>query len=121
MNTAVIGASDNPERYSYKALVLLREAGHAVFPVHPALETIEGVPVYRSLDKIQDKIDTITMYVSPAKQPAMEDAILAAGARRVIFNPGTENPGLAEKLRLAGVKVLEACTLVLLRTGRYGG
>ncbi|HEY9071525.1 MAG TPA: CoA-binding protein [Candidatus Ozemobacteraceae bacterium] len=120
MNTVVIGASDNPERYSHKALVLLREMGHVVFPVHPALEMIEGIPVYRSLDKIQDKIDTITMYLSPAKQSAVEGEILAAGARRVIFNPGAENPCLAEKLRQAGVEVLEACTLVLLRTGRYG-
>ena len=48
------------------------------------------------------------------------DALIAARPARVIFNPGTENPELEEKLAAAGIATVRACTLVLLRTGQFG-
>lgn len=119
MNTAVIGASSNPERYSYMAVVLLRELGHAVYPVHPSLLEIDGIRVYASIRDIPDTIDTISMYLSPQNQASISEDIVKSGARRVIFNPGAENPGLSERLEKAGAEVLNACTLVMLKTGQY--
>lgn len=119
LNVAVLGASDKPERYSHKAILLLREKGHTPYPVHPALKTIEGIPVFASLGGIPDAIDTISVYLSPANQARVEDEILRSGARRVIFNPGAENEPLAARLRAAGIGVENACTLVLLRTGQF--
>ena len=120
MNVAILGASNKPERYSNQALRLLAEKGHAVFPVHPALAEINGHRVFKSLADIPESVDTVTMYVSPAHSTGMADAILASNPRRVIFNPGTENPELEEKLAAAGIGIVHACTLVLLRTGRFG-
>jgi predicted CoA-binding protein len=119
MNVAVLGASDKPDRYSYKAVRMLREKGHTPYPVHPALVTVDGLPVSASLRAIPAPIDTITVYLSARNQQPIMEEILNRGARRVIFNPGAENPELAEQLRQKGVEVLDACTLVLLTTGQF--
>ncbi|NLB66755.1 MAG: CoA-binding protein [Lentisphaerae bacterium] len=119
MNVAILGASNKPDRYSNQALRLLAEHGHTVYPVHPALADIEGHRVYRTLADIPDPIDTITLYVSAALSGKMIEAILEAKPRRVIFNPGTENPELEQQLSAAGVATPHACTLVMLRTGQF--
>jgi uncharacterized protein len=119
MNVAVLGASNKPERYSFQAVKLLAQKGHVVFPIHPALTTIDGVPVFKRLADIPVPLHTLTVYVGPERSTALAAAILAARPQRVIFNPGAENPVLAQQLQTAGVRVENACTLVLLRTGQF--
>ena len=119
MNVAVLGASNKPDRYSCRAVKKLSEKGHVPLPVHPALEEIEGIPVYKSLRDIADPVDTITVYLSASRSSLIADDIVAHGARRVIFNPGAENPALGTRLRAEGVEVVEACTLVLLSTDQF--
>ena len=119
MNVAVLGASHKPERYSYRALKLLIEKGHVPYPVHPALKTIEDIPVFASLEAVPAPIDAVTLYVSSAKQEGIGDELIRRRPRRVIFNPGAENPQLAERLRAVGIEALDACTLVLLKTGQF--
>ena len=95
----IVGASDNPERYSHRALLMLRQHGHEVIPVHPKLTSIEGVPVVADLSSIQRPVDTVTMYVGAQISEALADKLIRLQPRRVIFNPGAENPELAAKLR----------------------
>ena len=121
MNVAILGASNKPERYSHQAVVLLAKKGHAVFPVHPALAEIDGHRVFKRLADIPAPLHTVTMYVSPALSNGLAGELLAARPARVIFNPGTENPELEQQLAAAGVETVRACTLVLLRTGRFDG
>lgn len=116
---AVVGASPKPERYSNKAIRLLREYGHTVLPVNPAQKEIEGLPVSPGIDALPRGVDTVTVYVSPAHSGALLAPLLALKPRRVIFNPGAENPALEDGLRAAGIGVEEACTLVLLRTRQF--
>jgi predicted CoA-binding protein len=116
---AVIGASPKAERYSNKAVRLLREYGHTVLPVNPAQEKIEGLPVSRTIDALPRPVDTVTMYVSPAHSAPLLPALLSLKPRRVIFNPGAENPVLESALEKAGIEVEEACTLVLLRSNQF--
>jgi hypothetical protein len=119
MNVAVLGASSKPERYSFKAVSLLAEKGHAVFPVNPAIAEAAGRPVFKRLADIAAPLDTITVYHGAERSSALAEEILAVRPRRVIFNPGAENPELSRRLEAAGVEVLHACTLVLLRTGQF--
>jgi predicted CoA-binding protein len=116
---AVLGASPKEDRYSFKAVQMLVEHGHQPIPVHPAGHTVNGIPGVKSLADITDSVDTLTMYVSSKISDNTLDAILKLGPRRVVFNPGAENPGLAGKLREAGIEVVEACTLVMLRTEQF--
>ncbi len=116
---AVLGASPKPERYSNKAIRMLREYGHSVLPVNPAQSEIEGLEVVPSLDELPRGIDTVTVYVGPAHSGALLPGLLALKPKRVIFNPGAENPALEQALAAAGITVEEACTLVLLRTRQF--
>ena len=115
----ILGASDNPERYSNKVLKLLREYGHTVLPVNPRLEEIEGIKTYKTLEDINEEVDTLTIYINPKISSNLKDSILKVKTKRVIFNPGTENPSLAEELSAKGIEVLEACSLVMLKTGQF--
>lgn len=115
----VLGASPKPERYSNKAVRLLLEHGHRVIPVHPAIAEIEQLPVIRALEHIEDSVDTLTVYLSPALSAPLQSDILKLKPERVIFNPGTENSELKQALERDEIAVEEACTLVLLNTGQF--
>ena len=115
----LIGASNNPERYSHRALLLLRKHGHEVVLVHPKLAEIEGIPVVADVSLIAGPVDTVTMYVGAAISSGLQDKLIALKPRRIIFNPGAENASLADALQKAGIACEEACTLVLLNTGQF--
>ena len=117
--TAVLGASNNPERYSNKAIRMLIEHGHEVVPVNPAQKQIEGLTVAPGLRDITRPIDTITVYLNPATVEKTVPEIIAAKPHRVIFNPGAESAVAEKQLTAAGIEVENACTLVLLSTGQY--
>jgi len=119
MNVAVLGASNKTDRYSYKAVMLLKEKGHAPYPVHPTLLAIEGIPMFASLRQVPVSLDVVTLYLGPDNQARVSEEIIQSRPRRVIFNPGAENPELAERLRAVGIEALNACTLVLLKTGQF--
>ena len=116
---AVLGASNKPARYSYQALQQLRQLGHDAIPIHPTLDQIDGVAVTASLGQIDRNVDTLTLYVNPAVATSLAAEIIALKPGRVIFNPGTESPELAEALAANGIPCQEACTLVLLETGKF--
>jgi predicted CoA-binding protein len=115
----IIGASNNPERYSHRALLMLRKHGHEVVPVHPKLAEIEGIPVVADVSLITGPVDTVTMYVGAAISSGLQDKLITLKPRRIIFNPGAENATLADALQKAGIACEEACTLVLLNTGQF--
>lgn len=115
----ILGASNKPDRYSYKALRMLQEHGHEVLPVHPIIPEIEGVEVAPNLNSVEGPVDTVTMYVNSSVSEPMADDFLKLAPRRVIFNPGAEAPALQTLLEAAGIDCEEACTLVLLQTGAF--
>lgn len=119
MTVAILGASRVPERFAYQAFKLLQNYGHKVVPVTPKFADIEGVKAFGTLGEVKEPIDTLTMYVGPDLSTKLSADILGLKPRRVIFNPGSENPELASKLEAAGVEVIEHCTLVMLRSGDF--
>jgi len=116
---AVLGASPNEERYSFKAVRLLKEHHHKPIPVHPAGHTVDGIPGVRSLTDIKEPVHTVTCYVNAKISDGEFDHIMSLNPQRVIFNPGAENEILAARLEEAGIEVVRACTLVMLRTGQF--
>ena len=119
MKVAVIGASNKPDRYSYQAVKLLQEKGHQVYPVHQRIIDIDGLSVYPSINDIRDPIDTISLYVAADISTKLGDDIIARKPRRIIFNPGAENALLEARAKEKGIIPLNACTLVMLRTGQF--
>lgn len=118
MKTLVLGASTNLSRYSNKAIKLLRAYKHDLLAVGRDTGLVEDVTIQSSFPE-NEKIDTVTMYLSPVHQQTYYDKIIAAKPRRIIFNPGAENDELEKLAEQNGIKTEEACTLVLLNTGQY--
>jgi predicted CoA-binding protein len=119
---AVIGASNDPSRYSFKAMEMLGEYGHEAIPVHPREEIVLGKRVFSSigeLAKSHKQVDTVTIYVNQEISRKYEADLIKLRPKRVIFNPGAENPALAKALTSEGIKVENACTLVMLRTNQF--
>lgn len=116
--TVVIGASDKPERYAYMATMSLQKHAHEVIPVGLREGEINGIRILKGQPPVSD-VDTVSLYVGPQNQPYWQDYILSLKPKRVIFNPGTENPEFEAQLEKAGIEPLEACTLVLLSIGSY--
>ena len=100
------------------AVVQLLEKGHKPLPVNPRLDSI-GISCYSNLSDIKEPIDTLTIYVNAKISDALAKEILNSGTKRVIFNPGSENESFYNSLRKKEIQVLEACTLVMLRTGQF--
>lgn len=115
----VLGASPKPERYSYKAVKLLAEYGHRVFPVNPYHREVAGIPCVASVAQLREKIDTVSVYVRAELLARDLAQLIALSPRRVIFNPGTESNEMMRALTVSGIRCEEACTLVLLRTGQF--
>ena len=118
VKTLVIGASENPERYAYKAVRMLREHQHEVIAFGNRAGKIVDVEIQTEWDASWTP-DTVTLYINSKIQGQFIDRIIALHPRRVIFNPGTENPEFQHLLRQNSIQVEEACTLVMLSTGQY--
>ena len=119
-NVVILGASDRPDRFAYRADKLLQTHGHTTVLVNPNLKDIEGKKVCTSLKDIaKATIDTVALYVNPKILASQIKDLIALKPKRVIFNPGTEDVRLEAELKAAGIEPLRACTLVMLDTDTY--
>jgi predicted CoA-binding protein len=116
--TVVLGASDNPERYSFLAVEKLRRYGHPVVAIGKKAGKVADTDIITGRPD-EKEVDTVTLYLNPVLQKQYYDYILSLKPQRIIFNPGTENPELEKLAAGNGIEPMEACTLVLLGTGQY--
>lgn len=116
--TVVLGASPNPERYSFLAVNRLTRYGHPVVAIGLRNGAIGDTPITSEHPAIEN-VDTITLYMNAEKQKQYYDYILSLHPKRIIFNPGTENAELAKLATKEGIQHQYACTLVMLSTGQY--
>ncbi|MBS3914225.1 MAG: CoA-binding protein [Bacteroidetes bacterium] len=117
-NVLVIGASTNEWRYSFIATRMLRDYGHSVICYGKKKGNCAGIPILNEFPT-GETFDTITLYLNPENQKQYYQNIVGLKPKRVIFNPGTENPELEVLLHKEGIESEEACTLVLLRTNQF--
>jgi len=118
MKTLVIGASLKPERYSNRAVKLLKEYNNEVVAFGLREGEINGVKITKNMDNFTD-VHTVTMYVNPKRQSDLYDYIFSLNPKRLIFNPGTENQEFADLASQKGIEVVEHCTLVMLNTDLF--
>jgi len=116
--TLVLGASLNSSRYSNLAINRLVNHDHAVEAVGLRKGEVAGVSISTE-KKDFNNIDTVTLYLNPKRQEEYYDYIVSLKPKRVIFNPGTENPELYKILKENNIESEVACTLVLLGTNQY--
>lgn len=116
--TLVLGASNNPARYSNMAIEKLVKYGQPVVAIGLRSGIVVGIEILTGKPAL-DQIHTVTMYISPKRQPEYYDYLVSLKPERIIFNPGTENPEFYKILDKNGIKVNPACTLVLLSSQKY--
>ncbi|WP_341838151.1 CoA-binding protein [Chitinophaga pollutisoli] len=117
-HTVVLGASPNPQRYGYLAVTRLLAHGHPVTAIGKRAGTIGDTAILEEHPALEN-VDTVTLYLNPMNQVQYYDYILSLKPKRIIFNPGTENPELETLARENNIIPQQACTLVLLSTGQY--
>lgn len=115
----ILGASHNPERYSYKAMKLLQQHGHETVLVNRGVSEIEGQPVLADIGDVSGPVDTLTLYVKEEVTNLVQDKILALKPGRVIFNPSTKNTRLMMALDDADIPWVDGCTMVMLKSGQF--
>jgi uncharacterized protein len=116
--TVVLGASTKPDRYAYKAISMLVNKNHSVVAIGQNTGEVAGVNIVTKQIPLSN-IHTFTLYLNPLRQRDYYNYILESKPKRVVFNPGTENPEFYQLLKANGIKVEVACTLVLLATNQY--
>lgn len=116
--TLVIGASTKPERYSNKAVRMLREYAHDVVALAKRTGQVNGVPIQTEFPH-EERIHTVTLYLRANRQHEYYEKIINLKPNRVIFNPGAENNEFRKKLESTGIETVENCTLVMLRTQQF--
>jgi len=116
--TLVLGASENPSRYSNMAIKKLREYGHDVVAIGRRQGRVLDVEIIKHTPYFSN-IDTITVYMNERNQSEYEAYMLSLNPKRIIFNPGAENEQFFEKAVTNAIQPIEACTLVMLSTGQF--
>ena len=118
--TVIIGATTNPSRYAFLAASMLNENKYDFIPVGIKTGVVFGRQILNTKEKLTiGEVGTVTLYIGPNHQPEWYDYILSLSPDRVIFNPGTENEEFEKLLIEKNIEPIQACTLVMLRTGQY--
>jgi len=116
--TLVIGASEKPERYANKAVRMLQEHEVPVVAFGNRSGKINDTPITTEFPK-EEEFHSVTLYLSAKNQTSYYEPIINLKPKRVIFNPGTENPEFEKQLNENGIATEVACTLVLLSTNSF--
>ena len=118
--TVIVGASSKPGRYAQIAGRMLKEYNHPIISLGLKGEEVFGETILDIKQKPDLKeVDTITLYVSPKHQEGWYDYLISLNPKRIIFNPGTENPELIEIAKAENIETVIGCTLVMLRSNQY--
>ena len=115
-----MGASNNPQRYSCKAISKLNKYGFDFIPLGIRKGEVEGKVIQNIAERPElTNVDTVTLYMNQVHQKEFYEYIIGLQPRRIIFNPGTENPELKMLASQSGIETIEDCTIVMLELGNY--
>jgi predicted CoA-binding protein len=117
---AVVGASANRAKFGNKAVRAYRDAGWRVFPIHPTLKEVEGLPAYCDLDALPiASLDQVSFYVPPHIGVGLLDQVKKKSPHDVWLNPGSESREMLARALVLGLNVIQACSI--LGVGQHPG
>jgi predicted CoA-binding protein len=116
---AVIGASNNRQKFGNRAVRAYREQGYTVIPINPHESEVEGLKAYPSVLDVPGDIDVASFYVPPEVGARVIEQVVRKGIREVWLNPGADSDELIAKTRGLGVRPIVACSIVALGRNPY--
>ena len=119
LSVLVLGASTNPSRYSYKAVLWLSEAGYKVIAVGKTKGKVGKVQIQKDVPEQIENLYAVSVYLNPENQTEYVNQIIKLKPRKVIFNPLAENTPFEDLLTQSAIEPIQACTLVMLKTGEF--
>ncbi len=116
--TLVFGASLKPNRYSNLVIqkLVIQDIEVVAFGLRKG--EVAGIKIDKELLSYEN-VHTVTLYVNSKNQKEYYNYIVSLHPKRVIFNPGTENPEFYKILEKNKIDFEVACSLVLLSTNQY--
>jgi predicted CoA-binding protein len=112
-NFAVVGATDNPEKYGNRIVKNLAKRGYRVFPVNPKLDTLEGLTCYHNLAEIPEKVEVVDFVVPPAVTLATLKQCRELGLTSIWLQPGSEDEAALAFCRDNGMQVVHGVCVML--------
>ena len=114
---AVVGASDNPEKFGYKVYKTYLRHNMKAYPINPRLEKIEGHEVFKSLDKLPEKVSSVSVITPPAVTEQFVDEAIKSGVKNIWMQPGAESDAAVQKAEKAGITVIHGGPCILIELG----
>ena len=109
---AIIGASNNREKFGNKAVRAFLSRGYQVFPVNPKETVIEGLIAFKNVGDIPVRPEMISVYVPPEILLTVLPDIAARGCDELWLNPGSESPAAIAEAERLGLNVIQACSII---------
>jgi predicted CoA-binding protein len=117
--TLVLGASSKPERFSNKAVLRLQKYNHHVIALGLKDDYIGNLRIRKGMPQDLGPVHTVALYLGAVNQKQYYNYIISLKPKRIVFNPGTVNPELAELAKKNGIDTINDCILTMLNSGRY--
>jgi uncharacterized protein len=109
---AIIGASNDRNKYGNKAVRAFRQQGYKVYPVNPNELEIEGIPAYKSIADVPVRTQMVSVYLPPSILLRVLPDIAAKGCDELWLNPGTESDEVLTEVERLGLNGIQACSIV---------
>ena len=104
---AVVGASNDPEKYSHEVASYLMEQGYRIIPVNPSEEEVLGERAYDTVDQIPERVDVVDVFLPPEKTPEIAEDAVQAGAKALWLQEGIENEQTRQIAEEGGLAYVE--------------
>jgi predicted CoA-binding protein len=119
VTVAVIGASNDRQKFGNRAVRAYVQQGHTVFPINPHEDWVEGLPAFRSILDVPGRVDMATFYVPPAIGEQVIEEVARKGVAEVWLNPGAESDRLVARARSLHIEPVVACSIVAIGKNPY--
>jgi predicted CoA-binding protein len=116
---AVIGASNNRQKFGNRAVRAFTQQGYTVLPINPHEREVEGLKAYGSVLDVPGPIDMASFYVPPAIGEQVIEEVARKRIPEVWLNPGAESDALVARARALSIQPIVACSIIAIGRDPY--
>lgn len=111
---AVVGATDNRDKFGFKIYRKLKNHGYEVYAVNPGLSKVLGEKCYATLAELPVKVDVVDFVVNEKIGLDVLQQMQELGIATAWLQPGADSKAVLDKAEELGINAIQACVLVAL-------